>query len=125
MVVKKEQVFEKLMDDQFIVLNVLSKADFQKLRIKGSHNLPLTPDHKAFAIEVQKTYGKDKSFITYGDHFGLLDSYEAARAMDEHGLQVENYAGGVQDWYKAGFPSEGTQVVMAAAAASANPPMLV
>jgi len=122
MVLRKEEVLAKMSDDQIVVLNILPKAAFQKLHIKGSKSMPLTEDHKGFAVEVQKNYGKDKYFITYGDHFGLLESYEAASALMEHGLTAENYSGGVQDWFKAGYPSEGTEVVVTEAAASANPP---
>jgi rhodanese-related sulfurtransferase len=122
MVLKKEEVLAKMNDANVVVLNVLPKSAFQKLHIKGSQNMPLTEDHKGFAVEVQKSYGKDKYFITCGDHFGLLESYEAASALAEHGLTAENYSGGVQDWFKAGYPSEGSEVVLTAAAASANPP---
>jgi rhodanese-related sulfurtransferase len=110
MKVDKEHVIEKLKDQKVVVLNVLSKADFKKLHIKGSENMPFTADPKAFSAEVLEKYGKGKSFITYCDHMGLLASFEATKALTDSGLDALNYAGGVQEWYRAGLPVEGTLV---------------
>jgi rhodanese-related sulfurtransferase len=110
MKVDKEHVIEKMKDQKVVVLNVLSKADFKKLHIKGSENIPYTTDPKEFSAEVLEKYGKGKSFITYCDHWGLLTSFEATKALTDSGLDALNYAGGVQEWYRAGLPVEGTLV---------------
>jgi rhodanese-related sulfurtransferase len=108
--VEKDQLLESMRNDNVVVLNVLSKSDFKKLHIKGSENHPLTEDSKAFSKEVEGKYGKGKSFIVYGDHFGLLESFWAAKALEDHGLKVMNYSGGVQEWHRAGLPVGGTEV---------------
>lgn len=105
-----EQVFEDMKKDETVVLNVLSKSDFQKLHIKGSVNLPLGKDTEAFCREVVEKYGREKKFIVYGDHFGLLDSYLATQALEEGNLKVLNYSGGVEEWRRSGLPVDGTQV---------------
>lgn len=110
MKVDKEHVVESINRKGVVVLNVLSKADFKKLHIKGSENQPLTSDTKVFSEEVAQKYGKDKSFILYCDHLGLLESFEATKALTDHGLKAVNYAGGVREWYRAGLPVEGTDV---------------
>ena len=114
MKIDKEDVFEKMKSDKVIVLNILSKSDFKKLHIKGSESHPMTEDPSVFSKEVEGKYGKTKSFIVYGERFGLLDSYFASQALEEQGLKSVNYVGGVQEWYKAGLPVGGTETTMAA-----------
>jgi rhodanese-related sulfurtransferase len=115
MKIDKEQVIESMRSGKAVVLNVLSKGDFKKLHIKGSESQPLTEDPKEFSKEVEAKYGKGKSFIVYGDHFGLLESYFAARALEDHGFQALNYSGGLREWHRAGLPVEGTEVGVEAA----------
>jgi rhodanese-related sulfurtransferase len=107
--VNKEEVLEKIKFGNAVVINVLSKENFNKLHIEGSQNHPLKDDAKVFSKEVEEKYGKDKLFIVYGDHFGHLESFEATEALTAHGLEAFNYAGGVQEWFKAGYPVEGTE----------------
>jgi rhodanese-related sulfurtransferase len=110
MKVDKEQVMKKISDESVVVLNVLSKADFNKMHIKGSENHPFKADPRAFSGEVVEKYGKGKSFILYCDRMGLLESYEATKALTDSGLKALNYSGGMQEWYRAGLPVEGTLV---------------
>jgi len=111
MKINKEEVLATMGLGQAVLINVLSKDDYRKLRIKGSKNQYFdNDDAAAFSKGVEQTYGKEKSFIVYGDHFGHLQSFEAAQALKAHGLKVLNYAGGVQEWFKSGYPVEGTQV---------------
>jgi rhodanese-related sulfurtransferase len=111
MKINKEEVLAKIEHGHAVLINVLSKDDFRKLRIKGSTNQYFNNDDAvAFSKGVEETYGKDKSFIVYGDHFGHLQSFEAAQALKANGMKVLNYAGGVQEWYKSGYPVEGTEV---------------
>ncbi len=114
MKIDKDDVLEKMKSDKVVVLNILSKSDFKKLHIKGSESHPMTEDPSVFSKEVEGKYGKGKSFIVYGERFGLLDSYFASKILEEQGLKAVNYAGGVQEWYKAGLPVEGTDTAMAA-----------
>ena len=109
MKIDRDQVLENMRDGKVIVLNVLSRSDFKKLHIKGSESHPLIEDPKEFSKDVEGKFGKGKSFIVYGDRFGLLESFMAAKAMEEHGMKVLNYAGGVQEWYRAGLPVGGTE----------------
>src|SRR5580698_8237686 len=104
------QLFENMKSDKVVVLNVLSKSDFKKLHINGSESHPMTADPAIFSKEVAEKYGKGKPFVVYGDRFGLLESYLAARALEEHGLRALNYSGGLQEWSRAGLPVEGTEV---------------
>ncbi len=108
MKIDKEKMIESMKIDNVIVLNILPKSDYKKLHIKGSESHPFADDPVAFTKEVEEKYGKKKSFILYGDHFGLLDSFLAAKALEDHGFQALNYPGGLREWYRAGLPVEGT-----------------
>ncbi len=109
MKVEKEEVMTRLNEGQAVLLNVQSKGDYKKLHIKGSENHPMTDDPKAFSEEVKQKYGKEKLFITYGERFGLLESFMATQALNENGCKAVNYAGGLREWHRAGMPVEGTE----------------
>ncbi|HJT25218.1 MAG TPA: rhodanese-like domain-containing protein [bacterium] len=110
MKIDKEQVFEKMRSGEAVVLNVLSRAKFNRLHIKGSENLPLGEDAEAFCLEAKERFGKEKLFILYCDHFGLLESYQAVQALEGKGFKARNYSGGLQEWFRAGLPVEGSQL---------------
>ena len=105
----KEEVLEKMKEEGVVLLNVLPEAEFQKLHIRGSQSLPLTLDYARFIEEIEKKHGRQKLFITYGDHLSRADGASAAHAMRIHGFNAENYPGGIQEWFDAGLPTEGTQ----------------
>ncbi|HUO57939.1 MAG TPA: rhodanese-like domain-containing protein [bacterium] len=108
MALDKEEVLKRMNDREVVVLNILPKGDFRKLRIKGSENLSLTKDLDEFCREATEKYGKDRRFILYGERFGLLDSFLATRALVARGVNAENYPGGILEWHRAGMPVEGT-----------------
>lgn len=105
-----DQVFEDMRRDETVVLNVLPPAEFRKLHIKGSENLPLGKDPDAFGKEVMEKYGRERKFIVYGERFGLLDSYIAARQLEDRDLKVLNYSGGIEEWFRSGLPVDGTRI---------------
>ena len=109
MILTKEQVFKNMSDEKVVILSVLSKAEFKKLHIKGSQNVPLNDDPALFTKEVGEKYGKGRSFIVYGERFGFLESYEAAKVLNDSGFEARNYSGGVREWHRAGLPVEGTE----------------
>jgi rhodanese-related sulfurtransferase len=108
MSISKEAVVEKMRKTQVVVLNVLSEGEFQKLHIQGSYNLPLTPDHGAFAREVERQYGKKNLFILYGSNITSYAAIEAAEALQKRGFEAEAYLSGMKEWIGAGLPAEGT-----------------
>lgn len=110
MAITKEEVLEKMTDKNTVVLNVLPKADYDLLRIKGSDSLPLVGTRpEKFVQEVGEKYGKDKFFITYCSGFPCRHFQEAATALTQTGFKAEGYAGGIQEWAESGFPVEGIQ----------------
>ena len=106
----KEQVLEKIKEKDVVVLNVLSKEDYDKLHIKGSDSLPITGVRpEDFVKRVGEKYGKEKQFITYCSGFPCRHFQEAADALAKNGFKAEGYSGGIQEWADSGLPVEGTQ----------------
>ena len=109
MSMSKEAVKDKMKDQNVVVLNVLPDTDYAKLHITGSENLPLGLNSGDFVQAVEKKYGKDKFFITYCAGLTCNAGPSAAKALQEKGFKANDYAGGMQDWSEAGFPTEGTE----------------
>lgn len=121
MTMSKEVVKDKMKLADTIVLNVLPEADFAKLHIKGSVNIPFGTDAGAFTQAVEKKYGKDKFFITYCAGLTCNAGPNAAKALQEKGFKANDYAGGMKEWSEAGFPTEGTEAKAPAVAVAAAP----
>jgi rhodanese-related sulfurtransferase len=110
MAITKESVLEKMREKDVVVLDVLPKTDYELLRIKGSHSLPIVHTRpEDFALAAEQAYGRDKFFITYCSGFPCRHFQEAAEALVKRGLKAEGYAGGIQEWAESGLPVEGTQ----------------
>src|SRR5580658_7378971 len=121
MTMSKEVVKDKMKYADTIVLNVLPEADFAKLHIKGSESLTLGQNVDEFAVAVEKKYGKDKFFISYCAGSTCNAGPNAAKALQLKGFKANDYAGGMQEWSEAGFPTEGTEAKAPAVAAATAP----
>jgi rhodanese-related sulfurtransferase len=119
MTMSKEAVKDKMKDANVVVLNVLPEAEFGKLHIAGSENFPMGENADEFAQAVEKKYGKEKFFITYCASLTCDAGPKAAKALQKKGLKANDYAGGVEEWRGAGFPTEGTEALKTPAAAPA------
>jgi|HubBroStandDraft_1064217.scaffolds.fasta_scaffold813392_1 rhodanese-related sulfurtransferase len=108
MAMSKEDLFQEMKEEDVVVLNVLPETDYEKLRIKGSFNVPLGDDHQAFVRTVEDNYGRDKFFITYCANINCPKGPEAARILRENGFEAEDFPGGVQSWMESGYPVEGS-----------------
>jgi rhodanese-related sulfurtransferase len=104
----KEEVFQEMKEEDVVVLNILSDEDYQKLRIKGSFNVPLGDDNQAFVKAVKDLYGRNKFFITYCANSHSPKAAEAAKLLNENGFDAEDFPGGVQAWMESGYQVDGT-----------------
>ncbi|HTA76097.1 MAG TPA: rhodanese-like domain-containing protein [bacterium] len=107
-------VLDKMKDKDVVVLNVLPREEYEKMHITGSSSLPLGSDPQAFVKKVEQLYGRDKFFITHCVNVGCIAGPTAARVLRENGFKAEDYPGGTEEWFEAGFPVEGTEVPHAA-----------
>jgi rhodanese-related sulfurtransferase len=114
MSMSKEMVREKMKEKDVIVLNVLSPEAYQKMHIPGSVNLAWAKDPKSFVKNAEKLYGKDKFYITHCSGFSCMAGPSAGAALRAEGFRAADYAGGMEEWFKAGSPVAGTAVPHAA-----------
>lgn len=108
----REQLKEKLdKKEDFLLVNVLSKASFDAIHIPGSKNVDVhQPD---FLQNIEKLTGgdKDKEIVVYCASFTCQASPAAARKLDEAGYKnVYDFSGGVADWKDGGYQLEGSMV---------------
>ena len=106
----KKMVLEKMKDKDAVVLNVLSPEAYEKMHIRGSFNVSLANNPVAFVKRVEMLYGKHRFFITHCTNVGCGAGPSAAKALQESGFEAEDYPGGIEEWYAAGLPVDGTEV---------------
>ncbi|MBD3310281.1 rhodanese-like domain-containing protein [Candidatus Woesearchaeota archaeon] len=106
---KKEEL-KKMIDgdEEFKLIDVLSKDAFEKKRIPGSVNIPVDED---FEEKIKEKYpDKDTKIVVYCASFECHSSPKAAEKLDEMGYtEVYDYEGGIRDWEEAGYPLEGEE----------------
>lgn len=105
----KEDVREKMKEKAVVLLDVGSEENYLKLHIKGSLNQPLGPDRGFFAQEVERKFGKNKFFITYGLETAGIEKMNASQILEEKGFESQNFPGGLDEWERAGWSTEGSQ----------------
>ena len=111
MALTKEAVQSWMRKKGTVMLNVLSEAEYLKLHIAGSANIPWGPDGTAFIQAVKKAYGMMGLFITYSNDPTCAAGPNAAKYLREHKFNADNYPGGIQDWSDSGWPVDGTMAV--------------
>lgn len=97
--------------DDMLVINVLSRDQFERAHIPGSVNVPLDEgDVGEFTEHVLELAGSyDKRIIAYCANQMCTASDEAAKRLDEAGFKaVFVYKGGIKDWIDAGNMTEGS-----------------
>ena len=82
----KEDVREKMKEKAVVLLDVGSEENYLKLHIKGSLNQPLGLDRGFFAQEVERKFGKNKFFITYGLETAGIEKMNASQILEEKGF---------------------------------------
>lgn len=86
--------------DDFVLINVLARSDFNDKHIRTSINIPVGDE--AFEQKVEEvTGGKDRKIVVYCASFDCDASSKAAKKLDEAGFaQVYDYEGGTKDWFE-------------------------
>jgi rhodanese-related sulfurtransferase len=99
------------MNDDMLVINVLSRDQFERAHIPGSVNVPLEEgDSGEFAEHIFELAGSyDKRIIVYCANEMCSASDESAKLLDKEGFKaVFVYKGGIKDWIDAGNMTEGS-----------------
>jgi len=91
--------------DDFVLINVLPRASFEKQHIQGSQNVPV--DDRNFTDRVVKMVGGDKNqnVIVYCANKSCDASLKAVRRLEQAGFSnVVDYEAGMEAWQAAGHP---------------------
>lgn len=88
--------------DNFIVVDVRSKYEYETLRIKGAKNIPL--NSRAFITKLKQLRddNKDRKIVVYCNGKTCMKSYKAASKARKYGIaNVVAFDAGIMDWAKA------------------------
>ena len=88
---------------ELIIINVLSKADFDDCRIKGSIHI----DFEDFENKIS-SFDKKNEYVIYCADFACMSSGFCGELLKKAGFEhVWIYEAGMVDWYQKGYPIEG------------------
>lgn len=105
-VITREEVRQRLKDGSAVVINILSRKEYDEIHIKGSISIPydLLENGELDAI------GNQRNVITYCKSYDCGASMGAARILKEKGYNAMVYGGGIREWEQSGMPVEGSKV---------------
>jgi len=90
-------------DEDFVLINTLDAEHFEKTKIPGSINIPVSQD--SFTDKVLEAVGsQQKLIVVYCASHECDSSTKAAKLLDEAGFNVVDYEGGAEAWKDAGQP---------------------
>lgn len=101
--IKKEELKNKLDNQDTVIIEVLKPEKYKKGHIKGAINIPL----KTIATEAKKRFDKDQEIVVYCTDYDCTSSPTAAKKLEEIGFNnVYDYEGGKKEWKDANYPME-------------------
>jgi rhodanese-related sulfurtransferase len=103
--ISREELKGKLdRGDQFVLVNALGEWAFRAKRIPGSI-------HYSSPEEALQSLKPDQEIVVYCSNPDCPASIYAYRVLEMRGYQhLWRYAGGLEDWEKAGYPLEGEMI---------------
>jgi len=110
--VTHEQLKNKLDNkEDFLLINVLSKASFESARIPGSRHADVHEDDFLEKVEELTRGDKSKEIVVYCTSSTCQASPSAARKLVEADYKnVSHFEGGIIGWKEAGYELEGNMV---------------
>ena len=101
--IKRDELKEKLDNNEVNLVEVLDEEDFDKEHIKGAINIPL----ERIGTEAKEKFDEDDQIVVYCSDFDCSASPTAAKKLEGLGFKnVYDYQGGKKDWKEAGLPME-------------------
>lgn len=98
----KEELSKLLHDENYVVIDVLSKDSYESEHIENSISIPLADLEKGEVV-----FQKDKKIVTYCASYSCSASSRAAEFLRNKGYDARAYEGGIDEWKKSGMPLEG------------------
>jgi rhodanese-related sulfurtransferase len=100
----KEELAAKLNAGNLVVVNVLARPAYDKIRIKGSISIP----RSELETSRWKELDSKKEIVVHCSSYECGASRMAAEFLEARGFNVKAYEGGIKEWAEAGLPMEGT-----------------
>lgn len=92
---------------EIIIINVLDEKFYQDCHIKGSINIPFER-----LLEKTSSWDKDKDVVVYCATASCPKSKKAYALMQDLGFfNLHEYAGGMQEWFQAGYDTSGACIL--------------
>jgi rhodanese-related sulfurtransferase len=103
--ISREELNERLANDEIAVVDVLDEKYYRKFHLPGASNVPLGDE---FESQIQQAVpDKEAPVAVYCMDEECEASPKAAKWMEQLGYQqVYDYQGGKVDWKEAGLPTE-------------------
>ncbi len=100
--ITRKELEDKLENEEdFELIEVLDREDYEKGHIKGAINIPLSE----LGREVKDRFDEDRDLVVYCADINCGASPSAAEKLDQLGFEnVYDYEGGKEDWREAGNP---------------------
>ena len=89
--------------DDFILVDARNSESFMEEHITGAISLPLSEVEK----RAKKLLRKSDEIVVYCSSFACPASADEVKKLKQMGFKnVKHYAGGIEDWKNAGYPTE-------------------
>ena len=102
--ISKSQLVSRLDSGDLVVVNVLKKEAYDKIRIKGSLSIP----RKELELGRWQELDKQKEIVVHCSSYECTASRVAADFLESKGFRVKAYEGGMKEWAEADLPVEGS-----------------
>jgi rhodanese-related sulfurtransferase len=98
-------------DDRPVLVNALARQGFEEARIPGSINIPASD-----ALRVAPDLlARDQRIVVYCASRSCTASPTLAQKLVDLGYsEVTDFEGGLEEWERAGLPTEGSRVLVPA-----------
>ena len=89
----------------FVVVDTRKRESYEDSHVPGAISL----HHRTINAETTRNLSKDKLLVVYCWGPGCNASTKAAVKLSELGFRVKEMIGGIEYWWKDGFPLEGAK----------------
>jgi rhodanese-related sulfurtransferase len=101
--ITKDELKDKLENDEVTLIEVLEEEEFNKSHIAGAINIPL----KRIGTEAEQKFSKNDEIVVYCSDYDCTASPKAAKKLVSLGFKnVYDYKGGKKEWKEAGLAME-------------------
>lgn len=101
-ITKEELRNMMLSGEDFLLVDTLSRENYEEIHISGAINVPVEEIEKWARENLDK---KDHNIVVYCGSYTCRASAMAADILDKVGFtNVMRYEGGIKEWDEAGYP---------------------